>query len=247
MPPIVFFASQQLTRSLRNRLSYASHKTPALSRYTTARDADQQSQGPTPSIPFPRSNTARRKPPTAAGFSGAASTYAAGGMAGTSSPLRRGPAGPAHAASGLTSRHSYSNINGSTGDPGGNARYSLGGQTLFTSILAPPPPQQARTILNANDPPLAASVRPEPSPRDHAANVARSIAEGTRAHSKSRRSDGSPSRRKGKGRASKSSRANDDVDADGDVDMKAAKTLTSLLLQHRPSVTGSASSPCSSL
>lgn len=166
-----------------------------------------------------------------------------GGMPSTNSPLRRGASGPSNSASALGSRHTFSNANG---EPGNSTRYSLGGQTLFTSILAPPPPQQARTILNAGDPPIAAPVRPEPSPREHGASVIRSIAEGTRAHSKSRRTDASPSRRKGKARASKASRTNDEVDADGDVDMKAAKTLTSLLLQHRPSIAGSASSPRSS-
>lgn len=34
--------------------------------------------------------------------------------------------------------------------------------TLFTSILAPPPQKQARTILNAADPPRPAPVRPQP-------------------------------------------------------------------------------------
>ncbi|KAF9041023.1 hypothetical protein BDZ89DRAFT_1209161, partial [Hymenopellis radicata] len=226
-----------VTRSLRNRLNYASHKTPALSRYIAPRDGEMLAQGSNPAMQFARSNTARRKPPAnTTSFHGAGPSHGMGGMPNANSPLRRGASGPSNSASGLGSRHTFSN------EP---TRYSLGGQTLFTSILAPPPPQQARTILNAGDPPIAAPLRPEPSPREHGASVIRSIAEGTRAHSKSRRTDASPSRRKGKARASKPSRPNDQVDADGDVDMKAAKTLTSLLLQHRPSIAG-ASSPRSS-
>lgn len=68
--------------------------------------------------------------------------------------------------------------------------------------------------------------------------VVKSIAESTRAHAKSRRQ---PDKRKDKRKSKKA------VDADGDVDMEAAATLTSLLLHHRPSIAGSASSPRSSI
>lgn len=145
---------------------------------------------------------------------------------------------------------------------------------LYTSILAPPPARVARTIMNAHDPPVAAPVRPSPSPfsspRGHVsgmssatggpgnAKVIRSIAEGTRAQAKSRTSKkpGTPDRRSKKASASSAashhrrqhsgSRRNERVDADGDVDMKAAATLASLLLHHRPSMT-SVGSPRSSV
>lgn len=110
-------------------------------------------------------------------------------------------------------------------------------RTLFSSILAPPGPTVARTILNANDPPVAAPIRPAMSPKVRNAKVVRSIAESTRAQAKSRRQP----KDKGKtgGRSSRKAAAATATDADGDVDMEAAATLTSLLLNHRPSIAGS--------
>ncbi|KAG7451323.1 uncharacterized protein BT62DRAFT_916357 [Guyanagaster necrorhizus] len=236
-----------VTRALRTRLSYASHKTTNNAPNASLRDFESQSQSPANSSAFARSNTARRKPPTTSSYHANLATHGMSGAGSTSSPLRRGSSGPITLTAGLSSRGSFLGINGtptSAGDLSSSAsRQSVGGPTLFTSILAPPPTQQARTILNANDPPVAPPIRPAPSPQMQGGGVARSIAEGTRAHSKSRRPDGAGSG-KGKHRARTSDRG--DLDADGDVDMKAAQTLTSLLLHHRPSISGSVSSPRSS-
>ncbi|KAK0446275.1 hypothetical protein EV421DRAFT_265100 [Armillaria borealis] len=240
-----------VTRALRTRLSYASYKTTNNAPNASLRDFESQGQSPGSSSTFARSNTARRKPPIASSYHANLATHGMGGAGATSSPLRRGTSGPITLTAGLSSRGSFLSTNGTptnAGDPSGStSRHSIGGPTLFTSILAPPPTQQARTILNANDPPVAPPIRPAPSPQTQGGRVARSIAEGTRAHSKSHRPDGAGSS-KGKHRARTSGVDADrgDVDADGDVDMKAAQTLTSLLLHHRPSISGSVSSPRSS-
>lgn len=126
--------------------------------------------------------------------------------------------------------------------------------SLYTSILAPPPTKQARTIHNVHDPPVPAPIRPAPSPRPR--NVLKSPRAEPRSHAKGRQSDkkvvNSPGRRKVKrtSAAEKGKRRQQvgmEVDADGDVDMKAAATLTSLLFHHRPSIGGSTSSPRSSI
>lgn len=125
---------------------------------------------------------------------------------------------------------------------------------MYTSILAPPTPV-ARTVHNANDPPVPPPSRPTPSPRVRTVKPSpKSAADGSRTHSKSKQPDKktltSPEKRKAK-RASlgkgKEKQRSHDLDADGDVDMKAAATLTSLLLNHRSSIHGSASSPRSSI
>jgi hypothetical protein len=122
---------------------------------------------------------------------------------------------------------------------------------LYTSILAPPPTKQARTIHNVHDPPVPAPKRPAPSPRPR--NVHKSPRTDHRSHAKVRHSDkvtNSPGRRKAK-RASGTDKGKRrqhmdmEVDADGDVDMKAAAALTSLLFHNRPSIGGT--SPRSSI
>jgi hypothetical protein len=74
-------------------------------------------------------------------------------------------------------------------------------QNLYTSILAPPPAKQARTIHNPRDPPIAAPTRPPVTPKSQrgsgggGAGVsgrprALSLVEGTRSHdAKSRREE----------------------------------------------------------
>jgi hypothetical protein len=123
-------------------------------------------------------------------------------------------------------------------------------QSLYASILAPPPAKQARTIHNALDPPLAAPQRQSaPSPRS-----GRGTATTTTPSGRGGAADGrSPpkSRRDRKPQTSRRSKAIDKgkekVLVPGeDADIKAAATLTSLLLHSRPSMTGSASSPRSS-
>lgn len=139
-----------------------------------------------------------------------------------------------------------------------NNRSSNATQSLFTTLLAPPPAKQARTILNPNDPPLPPPSRPNAVSRsrrgsrpasDQAstthARSGRSMAESTRAQAKTRRESGkTTSRRNVKGKGKERSISHNVV-ASGEDDMKAAATLTSLLLHSRPSA-ASASSPRSS-
>ncbi|KIY64840.1 hypothetical protein CYLTODRAFT_456838 [Cylindrobasidium torrendii FP15055 ss-10] len=201
------------THALRKRLNIASGKNPALARYATSREPDLGSSVPGSATTFSRIVAPRRKP-------GAASS--AGSFSGAASPLRR---------SGTGSSSFYS----SSGDLGAPARPTpVGGQTLFTSILAPPPQQQARTILNAHDPPLAPSARPAYTPHNAPGPVRTAV---ERPHSKTTQSPGSSRNKKGKGRASKAGDG-------GDEDMQAAQALTSLLMNHRQP--GNAPSPRSS-
>lgn len=156
-------------------------------------------------------------------------------------------------------RAHHSSVSGSSTVAGNRSsaisnRGSAGGQSLYRSILASPV-QVARTVHNANDPPLAPPSRPAPSPRVRTVKPSpKSATNSSRTHSKAKQPDkktvASPARRKAK-RASldkgKRKQQSHDLDADGDVDMKAAATLTSLLLNHRSSMHGSAHSPKSSI
>ncbi|KAJ3844835.1 hypothetical protein EV361DRAFT_638054 [Lentinula raphanica] len=206
-----------VTRTLRSRLSHASSKTTHNFLPAPLGDPDVPNQSNSSAIQGTRSYTAKRK----------ALSQPIGTV---SSPFRRGSLGP--------SPKTPANIGSSTASTSASAADS-NTQTLFSSILAPPPQSQARTIFNANDPPVAAPIRPPMSPKMRNltnGKVGKSIAEPSRALAKSRRQ---PDKRKGKSKKV--------VDADGDVDMEAAATLTSLLLHHRPSIAGSASSPRSSI
>ena len=151
--------------------------------------------------------------------------------------------------SGSSPRSYYSSIHGTPGYYNGTAA-----PNLYSSILAPPPAKQARTIHNPSDPFISAPVRPTtPKPR-----VAKSssVQDGKHLQPKGKHSNKtskapvSPNRRKNK-RASvdkgKQKRQSGNMDVDGDIDMKAAATLTSLFMHHRPSIAGSASSPRSSI
>lgn len=157
------------------------------------------------------------------------------------SPTRRGGnvPSPAVSASSITASsrfHCY---------PTGT--FSNSPQSLFTALLGPPPLKQARTVHNSADPPVQAPSRSTAGSRPRSgrrgtdsAQVVRSIAEGTRAQSRSRKEQATrvkPKSRKGKQRESAEEAA--------DVERKAVATLTSLL-QSRPSI-ASASSPRSSL
>lgn len=144
------------------------------------------------------------------------------------------------------------------GEVASSLRHSTQAPSLYSSILAPPPTKHARTVHNPSDPPVPAPSRPAQSPRSRApkpsprSEAVRPQAK-TKQASKSAKVIASPDRRRTKGgsidKGKQKQRANDmDVDVDGDVDMKAAATLTSLLMHHkRPSITGSASSPRSSI
>jgi hypothetical protein len=121
------------------------------------------------------------------------------------------------------------------------------GQSLFASLLGPPPAKRARTIRNPQDPHVPAPVRPfstaSPSRRSVGSerartNVHTSVAERTRSHARAPKRDvrKKPRAKKGKGKED----ALSEVD-----DIKAAATLTSLLMHSRPG-TMAGSSPRSS-
>ncbi|KAH8074815.1 hypothetical protein BXZ70DRAFT_902800 [Cristinia sonorae] len=119
------------------------------------------------------------------------------------------------------------------------------GKSLFNSILAPPPAKRARTIHNPEDPPIVAPPKPKAAPTARkGGKQTRSTPAGS-TKSKSRKDP------KGKGKDTGGRASGHGLtprssfeDTNNDVDMKAAATLTSLLLS-RPSLT--ASSPRSSL
>ncbi|KAH9949951.1 hypothetical protein B0H21DRAFT_44210 [Amylocystis lapponica] len=121
-------------------------------------------------------------------------------------------------------------------------------QSLFSSILAPPPAKRARTIHNPNDPPVPAPLKgktPSPAPRRSTKSSRATDAPQTK--SKSRRGAKDKEGRaeeKGKGRQPAVSHSEENA---VEMDMKAAATLTSLLLQSRPSISAGASSPRSSI
>ncbi|KAF9267998.1 hypothetical protein L218DRAFT_995544 [Marasmius fiardii PR-910] len=218
----------QVSRMLRAKLSLASYK--AAHNVGHVPLAELEAQIPAhlqPPILLPssttlsRSNTAKRKPSAAPGNSLVPQP--------SSSHAPRNPS---------------SLINGFGSSPL-DAPHTSQSHSLFTSILAPPPASQARTIFNAHDPPIPAPVRPPPS------TVTRSIAEGTRAQAKGRdtrpsarrlaessattelpkRRGKRPARTELKPGSSKRSRKNPRDDAQ--LDMEAAATLTSLLLHNQ--------------
>lgn len=117
-------------------------------------------------------------------------------------------------------------------------------QSLFAALLEPPPLKQARTVRNSKDPPVQAAARSTAGPRPRGserAHTVRSIAESTRAQSRSRKVDSTRSRAKRADKGKQKEYAQDPADKE----RQAVATLTSLL-QSRPSV-ASVSSPRSSL
>jgi hypothetical protein len=225
--------SSQVTRALRARLSQASWKASNTGPHLSSHELDNKSSLQSPSS-FSRANTLKRKAPGSGGYYNT-SINTPNTSASTSNPRR--PEQP---------RNHYPNYDTgrSANTPGSSS------QTLFTSILAPPVAKQTRTIMNANDPPIAAPVRPAPSPRPVEHRGARTIA-APNTKGKGKKAASPETKRastRGKRSSDKKRRLSaPEVDADGDVDMRAAATLTSLLYQHRPSVSGSAESPRSSI
>ena len=143
-------------------------------------------------------------------------------------------------------------------------------QSLYASILAPPPAKRARTIHNPEDPPVPAPARmtngtsrhrkrsshseASRSTRSRVASGSQpysSVAEHTRANTRTgketkRKEASKGSRTSGQHRDAKASNA--DRSHDVDVDMKAAATLTHLLRHSRSSITSlGAVSPRSSM
>ncbi|TBU45705.1 hypothetical protein BD309DRAFT_979314 [Dichomitus squalens] len=126
-------------------------------------------------------------------------------------------------------------------------------QSLFSSLLAPPPSKRARTIHNPEDPPVPAPekvVEQTRSPRPP--KVARTP--DAHAKSKSKRAAKETASAKGKGKGKQRVTAEGSFETvtssveDREIDMEAAATLTTLLLnQQRPSVSATAGSPRSSI
>ncbi|KAJ7170850.1 hypothetical protein C8R43DRAFT_69089 [Mycena crocata] len=248
-----------VTRSLRARLSYASYKATHNISHLPLRELEAQSQSQIQI--YGRTLAAKRK----AASTISTNTYATSGVNRDyyNNPATQGGASQAAAINagrrpgamapptGVGRSYYPGAVNGGAGGSALDGTRPPLATSLFSSILAPPPTQQARTILNVADPPVPPPSRPPASPRPRTSKTsARSIAEGTRAMAKTRADKPDSSKRKAKRSLEKGKqkqrRHSHNVDADGDVDMKAAATLTSLLLNHRPSM-GSASSPRSSL
>ena len=190
------------------------------------RDLETQSQNQSQTASFSRTIAAKRK---AAGSNNYYNNPTTQGEA--AGNHRRGSSGTmAPPTSGSSPRTYYSSIHGTPG-------YSNGAvvPNLYSSILAPPPAKQARTIHNPSDPPVSAPVR-HTTPKPRVAKSS-SIHDGSHVQPKGRHSNKtskapvSPNRRKNK-RASidkgKQKRQTGNMDVDGDIDMKAAATLTSL-------------------
>ena len=127
------------------------------------------------------------------------------------------------------------------------------GQSLFASLLGIPPAKRARTVRNPEDPPVPAPVRPTSTAssdkramgsseraRVSKSTINTSVAERTRSHGKPAKRDTRKRTRAAKKPKTKASGLSE-VD-----DMKAAKTLTSLLMHSRPGA-GSTSSPRSTI
>ncbi|KAJ7761961.1 hypothetical protein DFH07DRAFT_414593 [Mycena maculata] len=257
-----------VTRSLRARLSYASYKATHNVAHVSLRELEAQTHGP--ATLYARSLQAKRKLSAPSPYGTISATAGnnnyynnpatQGGASVSPGQRRAGSMAPPN--SNLAFRTYYPAVAADVG--GAGQRAGMPAASLFTSILAPPPSQPARTILNVADPPVPPSVRPPADSHSHRPRTSkpssRSIAEGTRAMAKSTRHhrDERPEKRKPKrasGAADKgkqrerrrSGHGAGDEDADGDVDMKAAATLTSLLLNQSGQKRGSAGSPRSSL
>lgn len=232
-----------MTRALRARLSYASYKATHNVSHVPIRELEGQLLSQTQAASFNRIITAKRK------SAPAPSSSSASGPA----HHRRGPSGSSGSmpppATASSPRTHHSTVSGSS---------APGSASLYASILAPRA-QVARTVRNANDHPVPPSSRPAPSPRVRTVKPSpKSAADGSRTHAKAKQPDkktaASPERRKAKrasldkAKGKQRSRARGaNVDADGDVDMKAAATLTSLLLNNRSMHGGSTHSPRSSI
>ena len=164
-----------------------------------------------------------------------------------------------------------SNSRGHQTSPGKRENTSANAaQSLYASILAPPPAKRARTIHNPEDPPVPAPARmtngtsrnrkrssnPDGSRGTHSRTASdsqpySSVAEHTRANTRTSKDTKRKSASKGSKAGGKRHGANaSSVDRthDVDIDMKAAATLTRLLHHSRNSITSlSAVSPRSSI
>ncbi|KII85069.1 hypothetical protein PLICRDRAFT_45180 [Plicaturopsis crispa FD-325 SS-3] len=141
-----------VTRGLRARLSYASYKATHNIPHVPLRDLEAQS--------------APRKRKAGTGTNNYYNNPATQGTPATTTPNARGAMAPP------TSRASYYNYTGGKDHGAASGSKSASAtQSLYSSILAPPPAKQARTVHNAADPPIAAPLRPTPTPRSKASKA----------------------------------------------------------------------------
>jgi hypothetical protein len=246
--------SPQLTRGLRARLSYATYK--ATHNMTRVPISDLESHF--------SDNTLATWAPSRSNYNDVPSSQGSNVTNPSSGSARKGAMAPPATIPASNSRNHQ-------GSPGKREPTSANAaQSLYASILAPPPAKRARTIHNPEDPPVPAPARmtngssrnrkrlsnpegsrgahsraaPEPQPYS-------SVAEHTRAHTRTSKG----TKRKSASKGSKASGQRYDVNTssvesphDVDVDMKAAATLTRLLHHSRNSITSlSALSPRSSM
>ncbi|EGN99499.1 hypothetical protein SERLA73DRAFT_168904 [Serpula lacrymans var. lacrymans S7.3] len=246
-----------VTRGLRARLSYASYK--ATHNISHISLPDLEAKIHTLTAPPVRVIGTKRKAsggnnyynnPATQGMSGNGRASASAGPA----PRSKGSMAPP-SVSASASRPHYPSISVS--------RDANATQSLFASLLGPPPLKQARTVHNSSDPPVQAASRSSAATRrgskgsdlslsaSASTNLARSIAEGTRAQSRNRKQEATrpKSSRKDKGKQKGNVRSASPaatlVAEDTDVERKAVATLTSLRLHSRPSIVGA--SPRSSV
>ena len=216
----------QLTRSLRTRLSYATYKATHNLAHTTLRDLEAKTE----------SQTALYRPPS-----------------GTSRNYYNNPATQGISVSQAPSAPRNAARKGNMAPPPPLSTTASATQSLFASILAPPPTKRVRTIHNPQDPPVPAPAKPKPvSPPKKISSKAKAKAAAASAQLKSRarkdKDDKGKRRDTGGGRAISrvpSSGSQDNIE-DAEMDMKAAATLTSLL-RSRPSMSAATSSPRSSI
>lgn len=219
------------------------------------RDLETQSQSQSQTASFTRTIAAKRKAAGTSNYYNNPSTQGEG----AGNHRKSGSGTMAPPTSGSSPRTYYSSIHGTSGyssynEIASSSRNGPAVPNLYSSILAPPPAKQARTIHNPSDPPISAPVRPTtPKPRvtkSSSAHDGNHLQPKGRHSNKTSKAPVSPNKRKNK-RASvdkgKQKQHSSDMDVDGDIDMKAAATLTSLFMHHRPSIPGSASSPRSSI
>ncbi|TCD59767.1 hypothetical protein EIP91_011520 [Steccherinum ochraceum] len=210
----------KLTRGLRARLSYASYKATHNLIHTTLNDLEEQTE---------RQVTAAA--PSASPIKSANNYY--------NNPATQGNSAMASAAASRAQAK-----RGSMLPPSSTS--ASAGKSLYTSILAPPPAKRARTIHNPQDPPIVAPPKPStPTPTPARKGGKRTRATPTTSSKQKSKKD---AKGKGKDTGDKSSgrrlTPHSSFEDNTEVDMKAAATLTSLLLS-RPSL--SASSPRSSM
>lgn len=210
----------QLARGLRTRLTYATFKATHNLAHNTLRDLEAQTQGQSSHAKLPIGK-------------------AGGNHYNNPATLGNSAIVPGTSSRGVTRKGSM------LPPPSVTASAT---QSLFSSLLQPPPSKRARTIHNPHDPPVPPPTKPRPATPNRKTVKQHRTPTSSQVKSKARKDV------KGKKRETPSSNrvltpqttlGSEDF-VDNDDDMKAAATLTSLL-HSRPSMSVTASSPRSSM